>query len=155
MWVLCSKVWVPYNAIIGQGKKLMKCLPWKNGGEIFILKHLKIQYLKRLAQRGTSPSFYICVIKCVVVNMFEFTVNEASYILKSATKLFVSECKVASELYCSYRCNYFISLIMKFSEQALTSQRLVHTCFLKITFLHEVSMCMCLCMCVCLHPWGN
>ena len=45
----------------------------------------KIQYLKRSAQRGTSPSFHTCVIKCVVVSKFEFTVNEAttsSYVLR-------------------------------------------------------------------------
>ena len=45
---------------------------------IIVLKHLKIQYLKCSAQRGTSPSFYTCVIKSVVVSMFEFTVNEAT-----------------------------------------------------------------------------
>ena len=45
---------------------------------IIVLKHLKIQYLKRSARRGTSPIFYMCVIECVVVSMFEFTVNEAT-----------------------------------------------------------------------------
>ena len=45
---------------------------------IIVPKRIKIQYLKRLAQRGTSPSFYACVIKCVVVNVFAFTVNEAT-----------------------------------------------------------------------------
>ena len=33
---------------------------------IIVSKRLKLQYLKCLAWRGTSPSFYMCVIECVV-----------------------------------------------------------------------------------------
>ena len=84
-----TSFWIPYSAIIGQGKILAKTLPWNSGGEIFgksssicayiiVPKHQKIQYLKRSARRGTSPNFYMCVIECVVVSTFEFTVNEAT-----------------------------------------------------------------------------
>ena len=45
---------------------------------IIVLKRLNIQYLKRSAQRGTSPSFYTCIIEYVIVSKFEFTVNEAT-----------------------------------------------------------------------------
>ena len=45
---------------------------------IIVLKRLKIQYLKCSAQRGTSPSFYMCIIEYVIVSMFEFTMNEAT-----------------------------------------------------------------------------
>ena len=38
----------------------------------------KLQCLKQSAWRGARPNFYTCVIKCVVVSMFEFTVNEAT-----------------------------------------------------------------------------
>ena len=44
----------------------------------YCFEALKIQYSKRSARRGTSPSFYTCVIECFVVSMFAFTVNEAT-----------------------------------------------------------------------------
>ena len=81
-----------YSAIIGRGKYWRKVYLERVVGKyltnlhlnkticayIIVLKRLKIQYLKRLAQRGTSPSFYTCVIESLVVSMFEFTVNEAT-----------------------------------------------------------------------------
>ena len=89
---------IPYSAIIGEGKYWGKILA-KIYLERMVGKHLanlhqnktrcayinnivpkrlKIQYLKRSARRGTSPSFCMYVIECVVVSMFEFTVNEAT-----------------------------------------------------------------------------
>ena len=38
----------------------------------------KIQCLKRSTQIGAQPSFYTCVIECVVVWMFKFTLNKAT-----------------------------------------------------------------------------
>ena len=38
----------------------------------------KLQCLKRSALRDTRPSFYMCIIKCVVVSMLKFTVNKAT-----------------------------------------------------------------------------
>ena len=40
--------------------------------------HEKLQCLKRSALRDTRPSFYMCIIECVVVSMREFTVNKAT-----------------------------------------------------------------------------
>ena len=83
---------VPYSAIIGRGKYWRKVYLERMVGKylanlhlnktictyIIVPKHLKTQYLKRSARKSTSPSFFTCVIECVVVSMFEFTVNEAT-----------------------------------------------------------------------------
>ena len=36
----------------------------------------KIQWLKQSTQIGARPSFYTCVIECVVLIMLKFTLNE-------------------------------------------------------------------------------
>ena len=89
--IVNSKI-IPYSAIIGRGKY------WRNiylervvrkylanlhlnktiCAYIIVLKCQRIQYLKRSARRGISPSFYTYVIECVVVSMFELTVNEVT-----------------------------------------------------------------------------
>ena len=85
----------------GGGKILIRSLPWRNGGKHLESLNLnktihtyiinpalkapeRIRCLKRSAWRGTQPCSYTCVIKCVTVSVFEFTVNEAttsSYVL--------------------------------------------------------------------------
>ena len=91
-WV-CT--YILYSTIIGWEKILVKSSSWRNGGKYLVNFNWnktictyiinialgapeKIQCLKWSAQRGAQLNFYMCVIKCIVVSMFEFTVNKAT-----------------------------------------------------------------------------